>query len=317
MTQKTKIEYNDYDWNIVIIKFIATFFVLNSHMNICYPKFAFLATGGGIGNTLFFFASGFTIFLGRETNFFDYYKRRISRIYPAVIAMALISCIIWNNQSNFIRSLSNAWFINCIMVYYILLWICRKLKFNLIVAIVFFTIIGIGILLYFNDFSVGIIYGNRTLRYFIYFPFMLFGSFIGLYRKKFCYKNYHVLMVIIFFGLWYFFNSFKNELQVFSLLVLFPFLYYLYLCGNSNFIQKVISNKYCKTIIVFCGGLCLEVYLIQFNLITSKFNNIFPLNIALIFIIVISAAYFLHIFSRLILQTFQDHPYSVKEMLKV
>lgn len=314
MNEKLKANY---DWSIVIIKFVATFFVLNSHMGICYPQYSFLATGGGIGNTLFFFASGFTLYFSKPTNFPDYYKKRISRIYPAVIGMAFISCLIWNNQANFIQSLTNAWFINCIMGYYILLWVCRRLNLNLIYIIIFTTIIGLIILLYFNDFSKGLIYGNQNLRYFIYFPFMAFGAYCGINRNKLRYKGHHFWLMIVSFGLWYAVNSFKNELQVCSVLVLFPFLYYLYSCGNSKFITRILANKIINKIVIFCGGLCLEVYLIQFSLITDKFNNIFPLNIPLIFIIIISCAYFLHILAGLILQTFRDTPYSFKEMAKV
>lgn len=306
-----------YDWSIVIIKFVATFFVLNSHMGICYPNYSFLATGGGIGNALFFFVSGFTLFFAKHTNFPNYYKRRISRIYPAVIAMALLACLIWNSQSNFAEALTNAWFINCIMLYYILLWICRNLKINLIYVIIFSTIIGVGVLLFFNDFTKGIIYGNKSLRYFIYFPFMVFGAYLGVHREKISFKKQHFFLMLLSFVTWYMFNSFKNELQVGSVLVLFPFLYYLYTCGNSKFIQKLLSNRIAKSIIVFCGGLCLEVYLIQFHLITDKFNNIFPLNIPLVFIIVISCAYFLHIMAQIILQTFRNTPYSFKEMVKI
>lgn len=306
-----------YDWSIVIIKFIATFFVLNSHMDICYPKYSFLATGGGIGNTLFFFASGFTLYFGRQTSFPDYYKRRISRIYPAVIAMAFAGCLIWNNQSNFIQSLTNAWFINCIMVYYVLLWICRRLNLNLIYVMILSTIIGLSVLLYFHDFTQGIIYGNKTLRYFIYFPFMAFGAFLGVHREKLSYKRHHFWLMLISFISWYGLNSFKNEMQVGSMIVLFPFLYYIYSCGNSRFMTTILSNKVARLVIVFCGGLCLEVYLIQFSLITDRFNNIFPLNIPLIFIIVISSAYFLHILAGAILQTFRNSPYSIKEMVRV
>lgn len=286
-------------------------------MGICYAKYSFLATGGGIGNSLFFFASGFTLFLGRHTNFFDYYKRRISRIYPAVIAMAFVGCLIWNNQSNFIQSLTNAWFINCIMVYYILIWGCRELKLNLVYVIIVSTLIGFIVFLYFNDFSNGIIYGNNNLRYFIYFPFMCFGAYLGLHREMLKYRHYHFWLTILSFILWYVFNSFRNELQLVSILMSFPFLFGLYSLGNSPILIKFLSFRSINKIIVFCGGLCLEVYLIQFSLITDKFNNIFPLNIPLIFVIVLTAAYLLHILSKLFLQTFKTEPYSVKEILKV
>ena len=43
------------------LKCIATMMVLNSHMSVCYPDFEYLATGGAIGNCLFFCVSGFLL----------------------------------------------------------------------------------------------------------------------------------------------------------------------------------------------------------------------------------------------------------------
>ena len=74
------------DW----LKVFAVFLVMNSHMNICYPKYGFLASGGAIGDALFFFASGFTLFLGRHMRFDNWYKRRINRLYPSVLAAAIV-----------------------------------------------------------------------------------------------------------------------------------------------------------------------------------------------------------------------------------
>lgn len=36
--------------------------VITNYMDILYPKFGALATGGAIGDALFFFCSGFTLF---------------------------------------------------------------------------------------------------------------------------------------------------------------------------------------------------------------------------------------------------------------
>lgn len=46
-----------------ILKCIAAILITNSHMDMLYPKFSFLATGGAIGDALFFFCSGFTLLL--------------------------------------------------------------------------------------------------------------------------------------------------------------------------------------------------------------------------------------------------------------
>lgn len=53
------------DVAIDFVKIIATLLVLNSHMGICYGHYSILATGGGLGDALFFFVSGFTLFMGK------------------------------------------------------------------------------------------------------------------------------------------------------------------------------------------------------------------------------------------------------------
>lgn len=66
--------------SLELLKFVAVIIVLNSHMDPIYGKYGFLSTGGAIGDALFFFVSGFTIFLGRFGRFDNWYKRRIKRI---------------------------------------------------------------------------------------------------------------------------------------------------------------------------------------------------------------------------------------------
>lgn len=75
------------DIAIDIVKFIAVLLIINSHADIMYPQMKMLATGGAIGDCLFLFCSGFTLLLGSGWGIFgSYYKRRISRIYPSVLA---------------------------------------------------------------------------------------------------------------------------------------------------------------------------------------------------------------------------------------
>lgn len=52
------------DISIDIMKFFAVLAITNSHMELLYGDYSFLATGGAIGDVLFFFASGYTLFLG-------------------------------------------------------------------------------------------------------------------------------------------------------------------------------------------------------------------------------------------------------------
>ena len=86
--------------SIDILKCFAALIITNSHMDILYPKFGALATGGAIGDALFFFCSGFTLFLGRMGRFDNWYKRRINRIYPTIFAWAILGSLLFGYQNN-------------------------------------------------------------------------------------------------------------------------------------------------------------------------------------------------------------------------
>lgn len=74
------------DW----LKCLAALLIVNSHIGVCYGKYAALATGGAIGNAIFFFCSGYALSLGRFDRFDNWYKRRLFRIYPSVVARVLV-----------------------------------------------------------------------------------------------------------------------------------------------------------------------------------------------------------------------------------
>ena len=54
----------DRDFAIDIVKFLAVLLIINSHADMMYPHLKILATGGAIGDCLFLFCSGFTLFWG-------------------------------------------------------------------------------------------------------------------------------------------------------------------------------------------------------------------------------------------------------------
>lgn len=85
----------------------ATLMVINSHMAICYPAgFQAFATGGACGNALFFFCSGFAPFLSSDnSDFFNWYKNRINRIVPSLIAMSIFAVLFWDIEWNIIYTL--------------------------------------------------------------------------------------------------------------------------------------------------------------------------------------------------------------------
>ena len=110
--------------SIELLKFLAVIIVYNSHCELLYGEYSFLATGGAIGDCLFFFVSGFTLFLGRNDRFDNWYKRRIRRIFPSVFSWAIISSFVFNKSISLYKLLSGgSWFVTCIMIYYIVLYL--------------------------------------------------------------------------------------------------------------------------------------------------------------------------------------------------
>ena len=69
------------DIAVDIVKFFAVFLIINSHADACYPKFSALATGGAIGDSLFMFVSGFTLYLGKQICFDNYWSALVWKLH--------------------------------------------------------------------------------------------------------------------------------------------------------------------------------------------------------------------------------------------
>ena len=106
-------------------------------------------------------------------------------------------------------------------------------------------------------------------------------------------------------------------LHPFTFIPLLVWLYYIYLWADGAFMRSVYHTKWGYFLIRFIGGLCLEIYLIQNRLFTDALNFMFPLNLVIIFCIIVVAAYLLRCFARFISQTFKDAPYDWKSMVSI
>ena len=305
---------------IDILKFVAVFMVMNSHMAICYPKYSILATGGAIGDALFFFASGFTLFLGGNMRFDNWYKRRINRIYPSILATSIFTYVIWGFSENIGDILigKRYWFIGCIMIYYVLLYPIKiyqdgKYAFHSMILGGIFCIIA-----YFLFFNNGkSFYGGGLYRCMVYFLIMLQGAIMGKKMNTYHYKHIYIIMFVLSVVLWFaiFHLGKDNWFLLFSFIPLFGVTRYLYLVCCAPVFTKMYNNKYTGNILFVISQLCLEVYLIQKFVFTDAYNHLFPLNVPFIMLCVIILAYFIKIFSNFISQTFRSEPYEWNKML--
>jgi Acyltransferase family len=118
----------------------AALLIANSHLEHFYPAHPWLAGDGLLGNSLFYFLSGFGVALGassRNRGFFRWYGRRISRIYPsvilAVIVIQLLILGLWRQFTllNYFQSMiwpTSYGFVGHIMLVYIVLYWLLKFR---------------------------------------------------------------------------------------------------------------------------------------------------------------------------------------------
>lgn len=284
--------------SIVFLKFLAALFITNSHFIKVYPHFlAYLATAGSLGNSLFFFVSGFTLINSNKKNFDKWFLKRIIRIYPQVILVTLTLHLLSERVSlaNYVYP-TLYWFVNAILLFYILYYFIPKTKefFSSILILLFAPYFFI----YFNYLDISqFVIEVDYFRWIFYFQIMLFGGIIALEenptgcRLRDC--IFLISLFILYFGVKLLSIKFSvfYRVQFLQHLLTFPMIYYLYQLAKSDFVINNLMKTKNKKIIVGISSITLEIYLVQFYII-EKFSKIaFPLNIIIVSALIIVSAY--------------------------
>lgn len=311
---------------IVLLKFLAALLITYSHMAILFPKFQGLVTGGAIGDGLFFFCSGFTLFLGRNDNFINWYKRRINRIYPTIIMWALLSTFVfgWNWSVSDLIFTPKYWFIPCIMVYYIIFYFIKTYWMKYLNIVIIITAIIIAMSDYFIlNHSKSIMYADIKYMRIYYFSFMLLGAITALKNQGNNSLKKSLIYTIVYLALYYVcmaiykIDDFYCNFQFISLFPLLAVIYWIYQLCNTEKVSSLLSKKYIGWSIFFISGLTLEIYMVQYALFTNRFNDIFPVNIILTYIVIFVTAYLLKCLSRVFTMIFSDKRFIFKDIFKI
>lgn len=199
--------------------------------------------------------------------------------------------------SNFIIA-GDYWFVQCIFLYYMVAYPLLKckdrarfLKISSIIAISYFAI-------YFLCFDItkyGMIYGINYYRWGLFFLVLLQGIYIKRYiSKSGTWVNviYLLLCVATYYTILYSLKS--SLLQIVSLVPLMGINYNLYKIGNINSIKQRVNTSKNGKLALFIGALCFECYLVQKFIISEVWNNLFPLNLLLIVVLVLLLSYATH-----------------------
>lgn len=340
---------------IVLFKFFAALLITYSHMGLLFPKFGGMVTGGAIGDGLFFFCSGFTLFLGRDGGFLNWYKRRVSRIYPSIIMWALLSAVAfgWTWYVTDLITTPKYWFIPCIMVYYAIFYVIRRYLMKYMKAVFVGSLLIITALSFFVlDMERSVMYAQVSFMRIYYFMFMLLGAITALDLRKsdnemifgglrrMCIgggKMNDELRInglelkpirsfLLFFGsivLYYACMAVYKlgpvycHFQMVSLIPLLLSIYFFFMFCSCEKMTRVFDKALCGNVVYLISSLTLEIYLVQYALFTDRMNFMFPLNIPVMYLMIFGVAYVLKVLAQGFSQIFGKEDVVVKKLFKV
>lgn len=326
-------------YNLDFLKVLAAIFITNSHFIPLYKDISpSLATFGVHGNALFFFVSGFVLMMGFEKKkdlFVNWYKKRIQRLWPSVFLWSIIAAIIWKDPITWKNLLiaNNYWFLQCIAIYYILFYIFGNLNISImgggkicVQKILFMFSIAASLLyFYFMPKATGSIF-HTNLHFVCHFSIMIMGGMTYLYKDKIKIKSLwkDCLWAIFWFVLYFIIlyvgkgkQDYKYYFQIVGLLPLHLFIFYAYKTASYHWCTTLFQSSRWKRILTTIASLTLEIYIVQFHIITDKFNRLFPLNTVIVFIFICITAYCLRVMTSLFLQFLSSAPFEFKNAIKI
>jgi peptidoglycan/LPS O-acetylase OafA/YrhL len=322
----------DRNLGLDLLKVLAVFLITNSHFKTLYEDVnPALATGGVPGDALFFFASGFALTLGNsaKSSYIGFVKNKLRRLLPTFI--------VWNIMAN-IFSLKEIgwedfllvpeyWFIQCIFIMYLLIFpfihMGKRTFLYLMSGSVMILLLVMAIFPY-PDRSV---FNDITLRYFCFLTPFIFGLYCGINNERIKENSgwkdglWGILLFCSYFVVVSFGKCKENWMyytEIFALVPLNLFMYYLYRFFNIGAIgKKIKGNQWLYFCVRFLSLLTLQIYVVQFYLITDRFNQYFPLNILIVTSIIFVFAYILNVFTKLFEQTLSKEAWDLRKAFSI
>lgn len=305
------------------IKCLAALLVLNSHMDLIYPISA-LATGGAIGNGLFFFASGFLANnIHSETSFLPWYLKKVKRLIPITAIVAIIRLVIIGGIPTSLVGMfleivwpTYYWFVGALLLFYIPYFIIIKKQ---LLPHIKFIVLGLGMVYVFYYLllldtskwvveSVGMMDINGCFKLIYYFMIMIIGAFTKEDVSSQIENKYkHLCIGICGFICMYTFKVIMGRIQY---LMYFQFIVQLctiitvigiakYLLANEERICRYKNTVYFR--LVRCiSNLSLELFLAQEIVVLYAKRLSFPLSFGVMISGTVILAYIIKSIAKLI-----------------
>lgn len=329
---------NGHLYSLDMMKFVAAIFITNSHFQPLYEgvNTAF-ATFGVQGNALFFFVAGFLLMMGfdkhKGQNVVDWYKARIRRLWPSVFLWAIVAAAIWKAPLTIPRLvlMDGYWFLQAIAIAYLLFYVLNKpIKQNgggkkqlqyvfllsLVVSVAFFFLMPIAEGSPFHT----------NFHYVCHFSIMIMGGLCYIKRNQLvCNSLWKDCLVMLLSFILYFAilkigkgqSGIRYYSQILALLPLHSFVYFFYKTCSYSWCQSAFRIRILGRVVSIVAVLTLEIYVVQFSVITNCFNHLFPLNIFIVFVLITISAYMLKVLTSLFLAVLSKEHLVWNDIVKV
>lgn len=286
----------------ILLRFIAICLVLNSHLDHFYPV-ASLATGGAIGNALFFMLSSFGLLLSEKKSpkpYSTYLKKRFKRIYPPLWALLILlvlpiqvyhHCIDFKGVLPFLIKFiyPTFWFIRALILYYILGWFLIK-KYNPKKYFITMAVLLVAyFFIYWNFLDVSAFtIESGSFKMVPYAMIFLFGIYLAIHNTKIIYSGWTdifffiVALASLYIHKYLMAHHLLITLQFFQQFILFVIVFYLLKICRSAFLKDRLMNMpFIGGAIKYISGITLEIYITHMILspYMLHYHFSFPLNI--------------------------------------
>jgi hypothetical protein len=284
------------------LRALAIIAIINSHLDSYYP-IPYVGSGGAIGNSIFFFLSGFGLHLSQQQYkkpFVQWLTHRIGRIYPSLwIVLITISMpimiargkLVWSTLTEFIGCffIPPYSFLQALLVYYLLAFplLGNKSKRGVLVVWGLLGLIYLGCYITIIDLAKWSV-EESPFDLIHHFMVFIFGVYIAKQNESITYTGMSNLLLLAFFvGLIYLhkFLMLKGcyaEYQFIQQASLYPILYCLLKVSRSPFVNRKLmrSSGICRTV-EFVSNNTLEIYMVHqaVSYTLQSLQMPFPLNI--------------------------------------
>ena len=309
---------------ITILKAVATLFITFFHFKWSVPHaLAPLFIGGAIGNSIFFFCSGYLLSFKVETYPGQWMAKKYFRIMPAVWVTLCILSVFSIFRFGEFRSYSlqewlfpdQFWFVRAILTYYIVTYVEFKLfscfhrgenmfsKTWLLSLIVLALIVHIVYYLLFVPKDSVVLDAGGIFCWMYWYAFFLAGSFVRHFRSAASGSKYSILGCLFSIAIFFFYKRAADHygyvlayLQFILVPLLLYYIVFAFRRGGYYLLSLTVMSEHIKKTIIILSNVTLEVYLVQWFFINWIMPVLpFPLNLLFSLVVIFSLACFVHV----------------------